>query len=97
MTEYDDTVPPETWLAARRAFIRTTAQSYAAVLPVGGVNVGALAALTDLEPLWLLLTIAAWVVSPIIAGAAAFLSIVGQGVPVEYVTAGEVGHRDHGL
>lgn len=83
----DDTIPVATWLAARRGFIRTTSQAYAAALPMGGVNVGALAALTDLEPLWIVLTIAAWAVSPLIAGAASFLSILGAGIPEEYVAA----------
>lgn len=87
MTENNDTVPAATWLAARRGFIRTTAQAYAAALPVGGVNVAALAALTDLGTLWVVLTIAAWAVSPIIAGAASFLSIVGGGIPEEYAAA----------
>src|SRR5690606_40109260 len=73
--------------AARRGFIRTTSQAYAAALPVGGINVGSLMALTDLEPIWVILTIVAWLASPLIAGAASFLSIVSQGIPEEYAAA----------
>jgi hypothetical protein len=83
----EKTVPAATWLAARRGFIRTTAQSYAAALPVGGVNVAALAALTELGTFGLTLTIVAWVLAPLIAGLASFLSIVGGGIPSEYAAA----------
>lgn len=84
------TVPASTWLAARRGFLRTTAQAYAAAIPVGGVNVVALTALSDLGP-WLLgLTVAAWLLSPLIAGTAAFLQIVGSGIPDEYAAAAAV-------
>lgn len=87
MSKKDETVPAATWLAARRGFIRTTSQAYAAALPVGGINVGSLMALTDLEPIWVILTVVAWLASPLIAGAASFLSIVGAGVPEEYAAA----------
>lgn len=81
------TVPARTWLAARRAFIRTTAQAYAAALPIGGVNVVLLEQLTTAGSTALLLTAGAWIASPLIAGSAAFLSIVGAGVPDEYAAA----------
>lgn len=79
-----NTVPPATWLAARRGFIRTTSQGYAAALPIGGINVAALTAMTELGTTPLVLTGLAWIGSPLIAGLASFLSIVGAGVPDEY-------------
>ncbi len=84
----DRTIPTATLLAARRGFIRTTAQAYAAALPLGGLNAGVLLALLDLPTLVIVLTIGSWLISPIIAGAISFLSIVGDGVPDEYTRAG---------
>lgn len=84
-----NTVPAATWLAARRGFIRTTAQAYAAALPIGGINVAALTAMTELGTTPLVLTGLAWAGSPLIAGVASFLSIVGAGVPDEYGTAAQ--------
>lgn len=83
----NNAVPAATWLAARRGFIRTTSQAYAAAIPVGGINVAGLAALTDLDTTALVLTAAAWLGSPLLAGVASFLSIVGSGVPDEYASA----------
>lgn len=84
MTDHSQAVPAATWLAARRGFIRTTSQAYAAAIPVGGINVTALAALTDLGTTGIVLTAVAWAASPLLAGVASFLSIVGSGVPDEY-------------
>lgn len=86
----DSTVPAATWLAARRGFIRTTAQAYAAALPIGGLNVAALTTLTELDTIPLVLTGIAWFGSPLVVGVASFLSIVGSGVPDEYGNAAQV-------
>jgi len=80
----DHTIPPETRLAARRAFIRTTAQSYAAALPVGGLSVGTVAAYVDMPPSLLVVSILSWLAAPPIAGLTAYLSMVADGIPEDY-------------
>jgi hypothetical protein len=88
-------VPADASLAAKRGFIRTTAQAYGTAL-AGGITVAAVsdaftrAAAGD----WVPLVIAAGVtlVSPAIAGASSYFSILSAGIPAEY--APELPPRD---
>lgn len=78
-------VPPETQLAAKRGFLRTTVQAYAATIPAGGVSAGALLTLVQSpDPAVLICTAVAALVSPLLAGAASYLSIMGSGIPQAY-------------
>jgi hypothetical protein len=85
----DPTIPPATVKAAKRGFIRTTAQAYAATIPAGGISAAAIVALVrEPDPLLIGATLAAAVLSPPLAGLASFLSILGNGVPKDYTDAG---------
>jgi hypothetical protein len=82
-------VPAKTKVAAKRGFIRTTAQAYAASLPTGGVSAAAIAAtVADPNPVLLVATAAAAVLSPPLAGLASYLSILSSGIPEDYTAAG---------
>lgn len=83
-------IPANASLAAKRGFIRTTAQAYGTAL-AGGITA---VALTDAigqvqsgNPLPLIVTTAVTVVSPLIAGAASFFSILSRGIPADYEPA----------
>lgn len=81
-------IPPAVKLAAKRGFIRTTAQAAAATLTTGvsaSVVLGVVTGTVELVPT--LVTIGVAVVSPFIAGAASYLSIVSNGIPQDYVPA----------
>lgn len=82
------TVPATVVTAAKRAFIRTTAQAYAATLS-GGISVTAILAIVtgQIDLLTVGVTLGVALVTPLIAGAAAYLSIIGAGVPAEYTAA----------
>lgn len=85
----DKLVPADTVLAAKRGFLRTTAQAYATSIPTGGVSAGAVLALVqDPNPAVIVATAVAALVSPLLAGLASYLSIVSTGIPVEYEPAG---------
>ena len=86
----DEVVPKETKLAAKRGFVRTTAQAYAATIPAGGISAAILSnVIDDPNPVQIIATVGAWVLSPLLAGAASYLSIVSNGVPEEYVAAAQ--------
>ncbi|NGZ99382.1 M15 family metallopeptidase [Nocardioides sp. W3-2-3] len=90
-TPVSTVIPAKTRVAAKRGFIRTTAQAYAATIPAGGISAAALAgALDDPQPVLLIASIAAWLVTPLAAGAASYLSILSNGIPAEYSAGGEV-------
>ena len=78
-------VPEATRVAAKRGFIRSTAQAYATAL-AGGISATAiLAVVTGEVPL--LATVVTWSVvalSPLAAGAASYLSILSKGIPDDY-------------
>lgn len=83
-----DIVPAAARLAAKRGFVRTTAQAYAAAIPTGGISAAALSQVIDNPNPWLIGTaVAAWVISPPLAGLASFLTFISQGIPDEYVAA----------
>lgn len=92
MTE--PTIPPSTKLAARRGFIRTTAQSIATAL-AGGVSATVIIATLTQEPNWLAIGITAGVTiaSPFLAGAASYLNIIAKGLPEDYATAAFIGQQ----
>jgi hypothetical protein len=83
-------IPANAHLAAKRGFIRTTAQAYGTALAGGITSVGVLAVVTGEVPLVAtLVTVGVTLVSPLIAGAASYFSILGRGIPAEY--APEIG------
>jgi hypothetical protein len=80
-------VPSKTKIAAKRGFIRTTAQAYAATLTTGisaSVVLGIAAGEVQLVPT--LLTLGISLVSPLLAGGASYLSITAAGIPEEYAS-----------
>lgn len=80
-------IPADVVLAAKRGFVRTTAQTYAATIPTGGVS-AALLTQAAADPAAFALAAAAALVSPLLAGLASYLSIIGSGVPTEYQAGG---------
>lgn len=78
-------VPPDVHLAAKRGFVRTTVQAFAASIPTAGVSAGAMISLvTDPDPVVLGCTAAAALLTPLLAGLASYLSILGSGIPADY-------------
>lgn len=74
-------VPDTTKVAAKRGFIRTFAQSLAAVIPTTGIAI-------SLTSEWLHgvgLGLGGAVISAFLAGSASYLSIISSGVPEDYV------------
>ena len=87
-TQPEPLVPAPVVIAAKRGFLRTTAQAYAASIPTGGVAVGTLVALIqDPDPVVIIATAAAAIFSPLLAGAASALSILSRGIPQDYADA----------
>lgn len=86
MSHTDPTIPLTVIKAAKRGFIRTTAQAYAATLSGGIATTGVLALVTgEVDLLTAGVTLGVAVVSPLFAGAASYLSIVAKGVPADYL------------
>jgi hypothetical protein len=85
--ENEPVVPPSVVLAAKRGFVRTTAQTYAATIPSGGVSAVVLAQFAA-DPWAFALVALGALISPPLAGLASYLSIIGDGVPAEYKVAG---------
>ena len=78
-------IPPDVHLAAKRGFVRTTAQSFAASIPTGGVAVGTVLGVMQNPDPWVIgATAIATLVSPLLAGLASYLSIIGAGIPQAY-------------
>ncbi len=84
----DPIIPEAEKLAAKRAFIRTTYQAYAATLSTGLPSAVAIVTLIQDPTRWLLaaVTVALALVSPVLAGAAAYAANRG-GLPQEYTDA----------
>lgn len=85
MSHTEETVPRAVRIAAKRGFIRTTAQAYAGTLTTGisaAVVMGVVTGAVDLVATGITLGIA--VVSPLLAGAASYLSIIAKGIPADY-------------
>ena len=81
-------IPDELHTAAQRGFIRTTAQAYSTAL-AGGISatiiLGVVTGTVELIPT--LITLGVTLVTPLLAGAASYLSIISRGIPAEYVAA----------
>lgn len=85
----DPIIPAAVQLAAKRGFVRTTAQAYAATLTTGiSASVVLGIATGTIEVIPTIVTLGISLVSPLIAGAASYLTITGKGIPDEYTNAG---------
>lgn len=83
-------VPEAAQRAAKRGFIRTTAQAYATAL-AGGISTATILAVVtgELALTPLLITLAVTLVSPLLAGAASYASLLAAGIPEEYQEGAE--------
>lgn len=81
-------IPADTKLAAKRGFIRTTAQGYAATLS-GGIAATSIISLIqgELDPVVIGVTAGVALVSPLVAGAASYFDITSKGIPEDYKPA----------
>ncbi|MFF2388945.1 hypothetical protein [Agromyces sp. NPDC058104] len=86
-------VPEGVKLAAKRGFVRTTAQAYAATLATGIPTAAAVVQLVNDPAGWLLagVTVGLAIVTPVLAGGAAYLSILSKGIPEAYADASIAG------
>lgn len=85
MAHTEPIIDPVVKRAARRAFIRTLAQGYESAL--SGIVVsttGVLAFVQNPDTRALLITAGVWAVTPFIGATSAYLSIIRDGIPVEY-------------
>lgn len=82
----DPLIPAALKLAAKRGFVRTTFQAYAATLTTGIPSATAIVALVQDQTGWLLagITLALAVVSPPLAGLASYMMITSNGLPKDY-------------
>lgn len=85
-------IPAEVRLAAKRGFVRTTFQAYAATLTAGGISAATILAVVQDPSAWLLagINLGLALVAPPVAGLASYLNIVANGVPREYTEAAEI-------
>lgn len=82
-------IPDYVKSAAKRAFMRTTLQAYAATIPSGGVSAAAIMTLSQDPQVSVIATsIIAALISPPLAGLAAWMKMLADGIPKEYVEAG---------
>lgn len=83
-------IPADASLAAKRGFIRTTAQAYGTSL-AGGLTIAAVtdafAQVADGNAAPLIIAAVVTLVSPLIAGAASYFSILSRGIPADYESA----------
>ena len=86
----DTLIPADAQLAAKRGFVRTTAQAYGTAL-AGGISATVILGVVTgaVEPVPLLVTAGVTLVSPLIAGAASYFSILSRGIPGDYAAAGQ--------
>jgi len=81
-------IPAEVALAAKRGFIRTTYQAYAATLSSATVTAGTILSVIDNpEPKVLIATALAAVLTPPLAGLVSYFSITSRGIPGDYRAA----------
>lgn len=78
-------IPLNTKRAAKRGFIRSTAQGYAATLS-GGITVTAILAIVsgEIDLLTAGVTLGVALLSPLLAGLASYFSITSKGIPEDY-------------
>ncbi|MCT2085028.1 hypothetical protein M3D75_02760 [Microbacterium enclense] len=78
-------IPADAQIAAKRGFIRTTAQAYSTAL-AGGISasviLGVVAGEVQLVPT--LIVAGVTLVSPLLAGGASYFSILSRGIPAAY-------------
>lgn len=81
----DKLIPDNALLAAKRGFIRTTAQAYGTAL-AGGITATVVLGVVTGEIAFIptLVTGGVTLVSPLIAGAASFFSLLAGGIPGDY-------------
>lgn len=79
-------IPADVTLAAKRGFIRTASQSFAAALAVVGTITVVFTADFFLGAL---LGLAGAIATSIVSGAVSFFQIVSKGIPAEYATVNE--------
>lgn len=78
-------VPPHVKVAAKRGFIRTTAQAYATSLTGLGITAALLYdVVSEFDPLRIGVSVAAFALSPLAAGLASYLDILRKGIPEDY-------------
>ena len=86
MSHSDSIVPSDTKRAAKRAFIRTLAQGYESALAGLVVSAASITALLkDPDQVVYLITAAVWLVSPFVGATRAYLSIIRDGIPEDYI------------
>lgn len=78
-------IPTATRLAAKRGFIRTSAQTLSSAIPTSAIAIS----LSGDIWLGLGLGVAGAVASSILAGTASALAIISSGIPDEYIEAAE--------
>lgn len=88
-------VPADVKTAAKAAFVRTTSQAYATAL-AGGISATLILSLIRGETAWLemVITWAVAIISPLLAGASAYLSVVASGIPEAYQPTLEITPED---
>lgn len=78
-------VPADASVAAKRGFIRTTAQAYAATIPSGGITAGVIAStINNPDTVLILSVVGSALLSPLLAGLASYFSILSSGIPADY-------------
>lgn len=87
MTTREKVIPESVVLAAKRAFVRTTAQAYAATIPTGAAFMTLVLTLfEDPSAVTIVTTVVVPLVSPLLAGLAAYFMMMEK-IPVEYTDA----------
>lgn len=87
-------IPADAQIAAKRGFIRTTAQAYGTAL-AGGISSAVILGIVtgEMQIVPTLVVAGVTLVSPVIAGGASYFNILSRGIPAEYepeITGGEV-------
>lgn len=80
----DTVIPPEARLAARRAFVRTTAQAYSATLTVGLLTSVVSLILNPSEWITVLVAVILAMLAPMLAGLVAYFQWLAKGIPDAY-------------
>lgn len=83
----ESVIPPTAQLAAKRAFVRTTAQGYATSI-TGSLVISIVSLITNPgDYLVVVVAVLTAIVTPVAAGAAAYWSWLAKGIPDEYAAA----------
>lgn len=81
-------IPEPVKLAAKRAFVRTTYQAYAATLSAGIAATAIIGVVRgEVDLLETAVTAGVAVLAPPVAGLAAYLSVSSKGIPDDYLPA----------